>query len=562
MLFLILIGPLTLSAQTDFHDIREAAKERITKTMKKKKVVGMAIAVVSSRGTLWTDHFGYEDEANQQLVTEETLFGLGSVTKVFTSTAVLQLAEENKIKLDNPLDQYLPSLHMKGGNEGVTPRNVLTHHSGLPSDIFKGMFSHQPEDYKSVVSYMNQEYMAGTPDQIRAYSNPGYTLLGHMVAEVSGMEYPEYMQEHILDPLAMNRTRFNAVEGASKTYDTKGKPAQDVNLRDIPAGGLFSTSADMAAFLRSVLRQSPDLLQKETFHQMLEQQHDGAPLNFSNRYALGWSMTSRPHAGDLYTHTGTTLYYNSAIAFSPKADVGVIIMTNSGAGGNLFAEANTIIEQIAKRKGLSKTHERASVDLGSKRRVTKSASVLDEYAGTYAAPGAYIDVYCRRNKLFMKLQGLRLELIPVESDQFIPKVILLHTIPIRLGEQRVMFKNMEGHFLMTSIEAGSPEELIAVKVEPQPIPAEWSDRTGDYETINALPGELPFFEDFRITQKDSLLVLSFKTISDDQRLDMVLKVINENRANIAGLGRYGGQSVTCEDGIIKVFGIQLTKRHE
>jgi len=195
------------------------------------------MAVVSSDGVLWIDNFGFSDAQTKQPVTEETLFGLGSVTKVFTATAVMQLAEQGLIELDNSLSEYLPDFQMKDNSEGVTPRNLLTHHSGLPSDIFKGMFSRQPENYKSVVDYMNEEYMAGIPNQIRAYSNPGYTLLGHMIAEVSGREYPEYIRQNILEPLEMESTRFNALEEASKTYDKKGRPQLDVNLRDIPAGG-------------------------------------------------------------------------------------------------------------------------------------------------------------------------------------------------------------------------------------------------------------------------------------------------------------------------------------
>lgn len=112
----------------------------------------------------------------------------------------MQLAERRQIDLDISLREYLPDFQMKDNGEGVTPRNLLSHHSGSPSNIFKGIFSRQPENYKRVVRDMNKEYMAGIPNQIRAYSNPGYTLLVHMIAEVSGKEYPEYILHNILEP--------------------------------------------------------------------------------------------------------------------------------------------------------------------------------------------------------------------------------------------------------------------------------------------------------------------------------------------------------------------------
>lgn len=559
--FLFLLRPLATSAQGDLNGVREEYKDRIAKTMKKKNVMGATVAMVSSQGVLWIDNFGFADTENEQPVTAETLFGIGSVTKVFTSTAVMQLAERGQIELDSPLKDYLASFQMKDDNGGVTPRNVLTHHSGLPSDIFKGMFSRQPEDYKCVVSYINQEYMAGIPNQIRAYSNPGYSLLGHMIAEVSGSEYPEYIQQNILQPLGMSSTRFNAIEIASKAYDKKGHLQQDVNVRDIPAGGLFSSSGDMSKFLQAYLSQSQRLLQKETFIQLLEQQHKDAELNFSNRYALGWNMASRPHAGDIYTHTGTMLYFNAAIAFSPKADVGVIVLTNSERGGTLFHIVNSIIDEIAKRKGLPK-EEKPLIELGSKKRLERSASALDDYVGIYAAPGVYIDVFRKRKKLFMKLQGMRLELIPVANNQFIPKAVLLRLIPIRLGDQRVSFENIAGYPVMTNIEEGSDKELIAQKLEKQTIPKAWLARTGDYELVNPLPGEIPYFTDFKVVEESNLLVLSFRTVSGGQNIEMVLDIINENRAKVAGLGRYGGQAITCHDGIITAFGYQLTKTHE
>lgn len=563
ILFLLLItSQVMLSAQSDFEAIRTEFKERITKTMKKSKVMGASVAVVSSKGILWIDNFGYEDAESETLVTDETIFGIGSVTKVLTSAAVMQLVEEGKLDIDRPLSQYLPSFEMNDNSDGVTPRNVMTHHSGLPSDIFKGMFSEQPEDYKCLVNYINEEYMAGTPNQIRAYSNPGYTLLGHMITEVSGMEYPEYIHTNILQPLGMMDTEFNALQKASKTYDGKGKRKPDVTLRDTPAGGLFTSSKDLSKFLKAFLSQSPQLMQSGTYQQILEQQHKNTPLDFSDRYALGWSMVSRPHAGDIYYHTGTTLYFNVAMAFSPKADVGVIILTNSANGRSVYREVNNIIEKVAESKRLPKGEKEPEEELGSKKRVKIAPETLEQYTGIYAAPGAYINVYRKNKKLFMKLQGLRLELIPVENNQYIPKVILLHLIPIRLGDQRIMFEEVGGYSVMTSLEEGSPKELIATQFEKQPIPEVWKSRTGDYEIITPLPGEIPFFEDFRITEKDGLLVFSFQTVADGQNIEMVMDFIDENRAKVAGLGRYGGQSIMFKDGIIKAFGNELQKINE
>ena len=115
---------------------------------------------------------------------------------------------------------------------------------------------------------------------------------------------------------------------------------------------------------------------------------------------------------------------------------------------------------------------------------------------------------------------------------------------------------------MTSIEAGSPKELIAAKYEVRPIPQAWAKRVGNYEPINPLPGEITFLQEFSIERKDEFLVLSFKMLNEGQKIEMVLDIIDKNRAKVAGLGRYGGQSIIYENGIIKAFGNELKKTHE
>lgn len=561
LLSLILLATLTLSAQViNIDSIRQVFHEKISKTMKKNKIIGASVAVVSSEGILWIDNFGYENAETEKPVTEETLFGLGSVTKIFTGTSIMQLADQGKVDINAPFENYLPSFNMKGDDSGVTTKNIMTHHSGLPSDIFKGMFSNNPENYKVVVDYMNKEYLAGRPNEIRAYSNPGYTLLGHMIAEVSDMEYDQYVTQNILEPLGMYSSAFNAIDDASLTYDNKGEYQKDVLLRDLPAGGLFSSTNDMTKFLVAYMDKSEKLLKKSTYDQVLQSQHPNTPLDFSTDYALGWSMYKRPYASQIFGHTGTTLYFNAAMTFSPKADVGVIILTNSDKGGRIFNEANNIIESIAKAKWLEKEEQKDLSDLGNKKRIEVDPSELAQYEGNYVTPGAYINVYQKKKKLFMKLQGLKVELIPVAENTFVPKIILLKVLPIRLNSNRMHFENVGGYDLLTNSEEGSEKEMMAMKLAPQEITGSWKARNGEYDIKELLEGEIKFFDNFKLMEKDDLLVFSFEQVSNGQKIEMALEIISDTRAKVAGLGRYAGQSVTYENGMLRAFGIELEKK--
>ena len=555
LITLLLSVNLSLHAQVNLDSIRQVFNERITKSMKKNNVIGASVAVVSSEGLLWIDNFGFENLATEKEVTENTVFGIGSVTKVFTGTSVMQLVDQDKVDLDAPFRNYLPNFNLKGDHAGITTRNIMTHHSGLPSDIFKGMFSNKPENYKVVVDYMNQEYLAGVPNQIRAYSNSGYTLLGHMIAEVSGMEYDQYVMKHILKPLEMNSSAFNALNEASLTYDGKGKYQKDALLRDLPAGGLFSSANDMSKFLVAYMSKSEKLLKAETYNRVQKPQHPNTPLDFSDQFALGWSMAHRPYAGEIFYHTGTTLHFNAAMAFSPSADLGVIILTNSDNGGSIYREVHNIIESLSKASGLGKTEGRNITDLGNDKRLEVSPNELEQYAGVYVTPGANIQVYQKRKKLFMKMKGLRAELIPVGEDTFLPKIILLKVIPMMQKDNRMHFEKIDGYSLLTNSEVGSQKEIMAMKLTPQVIPNAWKARTGEYKVKQLLEGEIEFFTNYKLLEKDGLLIFSFEQKNNGQKIEMTLQTINDTLAKVAGLGRYAGQTVIYENGMLKAFGL-------
>ena len=549
-----------VSAQLKVDQIRQSLSARVLKTMKKQDIVGATIAVVSKDSVLWIDTFGFSDKESNQKVEPTTLFGLGSVTKVFTSTAVMQLADQNKLDIDEPLKEYLKDFNIKGeGSDSVTPRNVMTHHSGLPSDIFQGIFSNSPEDYKTTLQYINNEYMAGKPNEIRSYSNPGYTLLGHMIADVTGQEYTEYVKENIFDKLKMSSSGYNLVDKASKTYDREGKYQKDVFLRDTPAGGVFSSAEEMTRFMKSYLNKSSELLEAETYDMIATKQHPNSKLDMESEYSLGWSLSRRPYSGKILSHTGTTLYFNAALTLAPEAGYGVVVLTNSAKGGWLFKEAYTVLEELSKEAGRTKL-DIESMPIGTKERVTLNQSTLDKYEGTYVTPGAYFNVTRKGKRLGMELQGLKVRLLSVGENTFIPKIMLFGFVPIRLGDTRFYFETISGHKVMTLLEEGDPKELMAEKLERKTLSNNWKSRVGEYEFANPDPNERSLFKGFELVEEDGLMIFKLEQPDTKQKMKFVLDILDEQSAKTAGLGRYAGQSVIFENDLLHVFGFQLKKK--
>ena len=109
--------------------------------MKANRIIGLSIALVDDQSVVWEQGFGFADKEKKLPATPETIYRLGSISKLFTATAAMQLADQGKLDIDKPVEVYLPEFSIKSrftDAHAITPRNIMTHHSGLPRDYLKG----------------------------------------------------------------------------------------------------------------------------------------------------------------------------------------------------------------------------------------------------------------------------------------------------------------------------------------------------------------------------------------------------------------------------------------
>jgi CubicO group peptidase (beta-lactamase class C family) len=220
--------------------VKEKMTEIIKQELEKTNAVGLSIALVDDQQIVWAQGFGYQDKENQIPATENTIYQVASITKLFTVLAAMQLAEQEKLDIDQPLQKYLRDFSMKSrfaSNQPITARTIMTHHSGILSDHLKGCMS---KPYSSLVKDLQDEYVAFPPNYIFSYSNAAFTLLGHTVATVSKKEYSDYIQDELLCPIGMQHSfiaNFPSADNPlmSKNY-SKGQEDKAYPLRDIPAG--------------------------------------------------------------------------------------------------------------------------------------------------------------------------------------------------------------------------------------------------------------------------------------------------------------------------------------
>lgn len=319
----------------------------VESVMKLRRVPGVAVAVVKGGKVVKLKGYGV---ANLELgvpVTTKTAFEIGSVTKQMTAAAILLLAEDGKLGLDDKISKYL------GGTpdswKDVTIRQLVTHTSGVPSYTRLGdgfeLFRHNTAD--EFIKLLASFPVDFRPGEKYSYSNSGYNLLGFIIEKASGKKYWAFMRERIFLPLGMTHTfdrdPVNIIPNRANGYELSENgeyEGRDANLTDLfSAGTIVSTIEDLVKWDAAwrgdkLLKKSSKLEAWKSFTL-----NDGGV----SEYGFGWNVgkfRGRTRVG----HSGSTAGFNSNIQRFIDDDVSVIILTNFGSSG--FAD--TLAFGIAK----------------------------------------------------------------------------------------------------------------------------------------------------------------------------------------------------------------------
>lgn len=221
----------------------------------------------------------------------------------------------------------------------VTIRAVLTHHAGLPSDIYRNKFSATSHDFNDILAYLNSQYTCYPVGKLWAYSNLGYNLLGTLIERVSGTTYEEYISRNIFKTLKMNQSgffnSFSEQKQIAKAYDKNGKKAFGISLYDKPAGAIYSTTSDMIRFSRSFIDGKETLLKKKTLDQMFELPEQDNLLDLDRRVAICFNFKNKAYEiGRVFEHGGAVMYHRAQMYIAPDAGLAAVALSDSPNGTN------------------------------------------------------------------------------------------------------------------------------------------------------------------------------------------------------------------------------------
>ena len=295
--------------------------------------VGASIAIIDN-GEVTFYTYGKKSVSGNELISEDTIFEIGSVTKVFTAFLLADMAAKGEVQLDDPIEMYLSGVKIpEFEGKKITLRHLATHTSGIPRmpDNFAPQDPSNPyKDYtvERLYEYLGSCTLTRLPGESFEYSNIGMGLLGHILSIQSGKSYEEMVQDVISSKLNMPSTSITPTREMALNFATGHHLAQPVSYWDVPglagAGALRSNIKDMAHFLAANMDEG-EVPIHALLSQCHQQQYSPTP-GFA--VGLGW-MLSTSNQTELVWHNGGTGGFRSYIGFNPKLKKGIVILSNS-----------------------------------------------------------------------------------------------------------------------------------------------------------------------------------------------------------------------------------------
>ena len=290
---------------------------------------------------------------------------IASVSKMFSATAVLQLADEGKLDLDAPVTEYLPGFRLADSRyRDITVRMLMNHSSGLmgtTAEDFMLLNDRDASPHDKLLSRMKPQSLKADPGTLSAYCNDGFSLLEQITEQVSGESFTDYVQNHICKPLGMTETgtpwddAFRSPAQA-ETYFGTARFAADYCMA-LGSGGILSTAPDLCTFGTAFFTGNKTLLSDEI---KAEMNRSSAADRYEDGFGLGWDIVDYPDysaAGvKVVSKGGDVTMQHGELLVAPDEKISIAVLTSGGSSSadSLFGQA--LLDIALEEKGITVTH--------------------------------------------------------------------------------------------------------------------------------------------------------------------------------------------------------------
>ncbi|MFF2015314.1 serine hydrolase domain-containing protein [Paenibacillus sp. NPDC058177] len=388
---------------------QKAAKEKADLLTQTYGTNSVQYALIDHGKIVASGQFGKNDEQGQKSLTKDTMYGIGSTSKMFTTVAVMQLVDQGKIDLDTPVVQYVPEFTMKDERyKQITPRMLLNHSSGLNGSSLTNAFLFEDNDtyaHDTLLGQLAGQTLKADPGAYSVYCNDGFTLAEILIERVSGMDFTSYIHKFITEPLGMVNTTTpldtpNTAKMAGLYYPTYLGQLPNETANVIGAGGIYSTAEDLARFSQIFTGEAKGVLSGKSAAAMAQDEYktplwpDDTAYSFDYAYGLGWDSVNlypfNEYGMKGLTKGGDTPLYHSSLVVLPEQNMAAAVVTSGGSATIDRLMANEILLQALKEKGTIADFK-PEKSFGAPVKADMPESVL-QYSGIYGATNATVKI--------------------------------------------------------------------------------------------------------------------------------------------------------------------------
>ncbi|TDL49307.1 class A beta-lactamase-related serine hydrolase [Paenibacillus dendritiformis] len=374
--------------------------------------VSVQYALIDNGKITVSGQTGMNDMEGKKPLTKDTMYGIGSTSKVFTAAAVMKLADDGKIDLDAPLVRYLTDFKMKDERyKQITPRMLLNHSSGLQGSSLGSSFLFEDNDtyaHDTLLKQLSSQSLKADPGAYSVYCNDGFTLAEILVERVSGMDFTAFIHKYFAEPLQMTHTKTSQdeLEGSkmaglySPVYQGQ-LPNETVNV--IGTGGIYSTAEDLARFSQLFTGQADGILSDKAVQAMAQEEYKkglwpGDADNIFN-YGLGWDSVKlfpfNEYGMKGLAKGGDTILYHASLVVLPEQKMAAAVLSSGGSSSTNELLANELLLQALKEKGAIKTIK-PEKSFGKPVKAEMPAEVA-KHAGHYGTVGQHIQIDIKKD---------------------------------------------------------------------------------------------------------------------------------------------------------------------
>lgn len=415
----------TANAQPKDPGIREILIQRIDEFHQS---VGIVAGTIGPDGRKVVS-YGALEKGDPRSLDGDTVFEIGSVTKVFTALLLSDMVQRGEVALTDPVSKYLPAtvkMPQRNGKQ-ITLQDLANHTSGLPRmpANFKPKDPANPfADYSvaQLYEFLSSYELTRDPGAQYEYSNLGGGLLGHVLALRAGMDYEALVRARITGPLDMKSTSIALTPGMKARmatgHDGKLKPVANWDLPTLAgAGALRSTANDLLKFLAANLGYTRTPFAPAMAAMLDARKPTGAP---GVEIALGWHITSTPATDPVTWHNGGTGGYRSFIGYDPKTRTGVVVLANASTAAGVDDIGMHLLNQKSPLLNQS-----AFLPPKARKEVAVDPKIFDRYAGRYQlAPNFILTITREGDHLFAQATGQpKFELFAESEKEYFLKVV-------------------------------------------------------------------------------------------------------------------------------------------